>query len=110
MRAVQQNLLTEKDVDEALTQTFWTRFRLGFFDPPEKCQYSRIAINQNDTPESRQLALQVAQQSLVLLKNDGILPLDRAKIKNIAVIGPNADSLGCSRAITTARRRVRSEF
>jgi beta-glucosidase len=93
VRAVQGNLLTEKDIDQALTQTLWTRFRLGLFDPPEKCPYSKILINQNDTQESRQLALQIAQQSLVLLKNGGILPLDRAKIKNIAVIGPNADTV-----------------
>ena len=55
--------------------------------------YSKIGIDQNDTPEHRQLALQIARESLVLLKNDGILPLDRAKIKRIAVIGPNADSV-----------------
>ncbi len=93
VRAVQGNLLTEKDIDQALTQTLWTRFRLGLFDPPEKCQYSKILINQNDTQESRSLALKISEQSLVLLKNSGILPLDRTKIKNIAVIGPNADTV-----------------
>jgi beta-glucosidase len=93
VRAVQGNLLTEKDIDQALTQTLWTRFRLGLFDPPEKCPYSKILINQNDTQENRDLALKISQQSLVLLKNTGILPLDRAKIKKIAVIGPNADTV-----------------
>jgi beta-glucosidase len=92
-RAVQQGLITEKEIDTALYYTLWTRFRLGIFDPPEKCQYSKIGIDQNDTPEHRQLALQIARQSLVLLKNNGILPLNRAKIKNLAVIGPNADSV-----------------
>jgi beta-glucosidase len=92
VRAVQKGLITEKEVDGALYHTLWTRFRLGVFDPPEKCPYSNIGIDQNDTPEHQHLALQFAQQALVLLKNDGILPLNRAKIKQIAVIGPNADS------------------
>ena len=92
VRAVQQGLLTEKELDQALYHTLWTRFKLGLFDPPDKCPYSRIGIDQNNTPEHRQLALQVARESLVLLKNDGVLPLDRSKIKRIAVIGPNANS------------------
>jgi beta-glucosidase len=92
VRAVQKNLITEKEVDQALYYTLWTRFRLGLFDPPEKVQYSKITIEDNDTPEHRQLALQLARQSLVLLKNDGILPLNPAKVKRIAVIGPNADA------------------
>src|SRR5208283_349044 len=75
VRAVQQGLITEKEIDQALSYTLWTRFRLGVFDPPEICPYSKIGIDQNDTPEHRQLALQIARQSLVLLKNDGILPL-----------------------------------
>ncbi len=93
VRAVQQNLLTEKDIDQALYYTLWTRFRLGLFDPPEKCQYSKIGMEQNDTPENRKVALQISRESLVLLKNDGILPLNSAKYKRIAVIGPNADSV-----------------
>jgi beta-glucosidase len=92
VRAVQQGMITEKEIDQALYYTLWTRFRLGVFDPPEKNPYSKITIQQNDTPEHRRLALEVARQSLVLLKNDGILPLDRSKLKQIAVIGPNAKS------------------
>jgi beta-glucosidase len=92
VRAVQQKLLSEKEVDQALYRTLWIRFRLGLFDPPEKVAYNKIRIEQNDTPEHRQVALQLARESLVLLKNDGILPLDPAKYKRIAVIGPNADS------------------
>ena len=93
VKAVQQGLLTEKDVDEALYYTLWTRFKLGLFDPPEKCKYSQIGPEQNDTPENRQLNLKIARESVVLLKNNGILPLNRAKLKRIAVIGPNADSV-----------------
>ncbi len=61
------------------------------FDPPEKVPYTKYTIKDNDTPEHGKVALEVARQSLVLLKNDGILPLDRSKYKRIAVIGPNGD-------------------
>ncbi len=92
VRAVQKGLITEREIDQALYYTLWTRFKLGLFDPVEKVPYSKISLNDNDTPEHRQLALQVARQSLVLLKNDGILPLDRSRLKRIAVIGPNGNS------------------
>ena len=92
VRAVQQGLVTEKEIDQALYYTLWTRFKLGLFDPPEMCPYSKIGIDQNNTPQHRALALKVAEESIVLLKNDGILPLNRSKIKRIAVIGPNANS------------------
>ena len=91
-RAVQQDLIAESRIDEALYRTLWTRFRLGLFDPAEKVAYSRLTLADNDTPEHRKLALDVARQSLVLLKNDGVLPLDRTKLKRIAVVGPNANS------------------
>jgi beta-glucosidase len=92
VRAVQKGLITEKEIDQALYYTLWTRFRLGMFDPAEKVPYSKYTIKDNDTPEHQQLVLKVARQSLVLLKNDGILPLDRSKLKRIAVIGPNGKS------------------
>ncbi len=71
----------------------WTRFKLGLFDPPDKMPYSNYTIKDNDTPEHREVALNIARQSLILLKNDGILPLNRTKIKQIAVIGPDADTV-----------------
>lgn len=92
VRAVQQGLVTEREIDVALYRTLWTRFRLGLFDPAEKVAYSKLTLADNDTPEHKKLALEVARQSLVLLKNDGILPLDRTKLKRIAVIGPNGNS------------------
>ena len=92
VRAVQQGLVTEKDIDRALYYTLWTRFKLGLFDPADKVPYSKYTIKDNDTPEHQQVALELARQSLVLLKNDGILPLDRSKLKRIAVIGPNGNS------------------
>ena len=92
VRAVQQGLVTEKDIDQALYYALWTRFKLGLFDPAEKVPYSKYTIKDNDTPEHQQVALELARQSLVLLKNDGILPLNQAKFKRIAVIGPNGNS------------------
>jgi beta-glucosidase len=92
VRAVQQGLITEKDIDQALYHTLWTRFRLGLFDPADKVPYSKYTLKDNDTPGHRQLALEIARQSLVLLKNEAILPLNRSKIKSIAVIGPNGKS------------------
>ena len=92
VRAVQQGLVTENQIDEALHHTLWTRFRLGLFDPPGKVRFSQYTLQDNDLPEHGQVALELARQSIVLLKNDGILPLDRSKLKQIAVIGPNAAS------------------
>jgi beta-glucosidase len=93
LRAVKKGLVSEKEIDTAVSRVLEARFRLGLFDPPEKVAYARIPISENDTLEHEALALQVARQSIVLLKNDGLLPLDRAKIKRIAVIGANANSV-----------------
>lgn len=92
VRSVQQGLVTEKEIDGALYHTLWTRFRLGLFDPATSVSYSKYSLKDNDLPTHGQVALELARQSIVLLKNDGILPLDRAKLKQIAVIGPNGDS------------------
>jgi beta-glucosidase len=92
VRAVQQGLVTEEEIDGALYHTLWTRFRLGLFDPPEQVPYSKYTLADNDLPAHGQVALELARQSIVLLKNNGILPLDRTKLKSIAVIGPNGDS------------------
>lgn len=92
--AVEQGLIDEADIDLALTRLFVARFRLGMFDPPERVPFSTIPVEVNDSPEHRALALRAAQESIVLLKNeDHFLPLQRAKLKTVAVIGPNADDL-----------------
>jgi beta-glucosidase len=90
--AVQKGLIDEDAVNVAVTRELTMRFRLGLFDPPEKDPYSKIGVDQVDSDAHRALSLKVAQESIVLLKNDGLLPLDRSKIKHVAVIGPNADS------------------
>ncbi len=90
--AVKQGLLTEADLDRAVKRLFMARFRLGMFDADEHVAYAQIPFRVVDSPEHRELALEAARQSLVLLKNqDQQLPLDRTKLKSIAVIGPNAD-------------------
>jgi beta-glucosidase len=72
---------------------FLARFKLGMFDPPESVPYAQIPYEINDCAEHRELALRTARESMVLLKNDGLLPLDKSQIKTLAVIGPNADSV-----------------
>jgi beta-glucosidase len=93
VNAVHQGSLSEADVDQALYRLFSARFRLGMFDPSSSVPYSRVTSAQNDSEEHRQLALRVAREAIVLLKNkDGFLPLKQAPA-SIAVIGPNADDL-----------------
>jgi beta-glucosidase len=92
VEAVEKELITEEDIDRSVKRLFMARFRLGMFDPDEQVPYAQIPIDVVDSPEHRELALEVARQSLVLLKNEGaLLPLDKDSIKSIAVIGPNAD-------------------
>ena len=86
-------LVSDDEIDLALHRLLRTRFRLGMFDPPEQNPWSKIGVEQNDSPEHQALALHAAEESLVLLKNDGILPLDKTKLKKVAVIGANADSV-----------------
>ena len=88
--ALRLGLLQEKDIDRAVERVLSARFRLGEFDPPDVVPYRSIRPDKLDSKANRELALKVAQKSIVLLKNDGILPLDKNKVKSIAVIGPNA--------------------
>ena len=83
VRSVQQNLVTEPEIDEALYHTLWTRFRLGLFDPAEKVPFSKYTLLDNDIPAHDQVALELARQSIVLLKNAGnALPLDRDRLRD----------------------------
>jgi beta-glucosidase len=90
--AVEQGLIDEATIDTAVKRLFTARFRLGMFDPPEQVAYAQIPYQVVDSPAHRALALQAARESIVLLKNDDILPLKK-DIKSIAVIGPHADNL-----------------
>jgi beta-glucosidase len=91
-KALERGLLREEDLDVALRRLFLARMKLGMFDPPERVAYARIPYSVNDAPEHERLARRVAQESIVLLKNDGVLPL-RKDLGTIAVVGPNADDL-----------------
>ena len=89
--AVHQGLISEQQIDTAVKRLFLARFRLGMFDSPSRVRWARIPFSDLDSPAHRALALKVARQSIVLLKNqDHILPL-RRDLGTIAVIGPNAD-------------------
>jgi beta-glucosidase len=89
--ALDEGLLEEKELDRALERVLSARFRLGEFDPPEMVPYASVPIEKLDCQAHRALALEAAQKSIVLLKNNGVLPLQKDKIKSIAVMGPNAE-------------------
>ncbi len=93
IEAVKRGLVSEAELDYRLGALLRTMFRLGFFDPKERVPFNAIAPAENDTPEHGALALRAARESLVLLKNDGLLPLNPAKVRRVAVIGPNATSV-----------------
>lgn len=89
LTALQERLVTEADIRTAAERVMTTRFRLGLFDETE---YDRIPYTAVACGAHRNAALEAARESMVLLKNDGILPL--AETARVAVIGPNADSPG----------------
>jgi beta-glucosidase len=88
--AYNQGFLKETEMDTALVRLFTARMKLGMFDPPEMVPYSKIDEKELDSPAHRELACVLANESMVLLKNDGTLPLSKTAIK-IAVVGPLAD-------------------
>jgi len=90
--AIQTGLISQQEADVNLKRLFQARFRLGMFDPPEMVKYRQIPITENDSAEHRELARKAARESIVLLKNDGALPL-KASVKKIAIVGPLADSV-----------------
>ena len=88
--AVQQGYLPESTLDTALIRLFTARMKLGMFDPPEMVPYTKIDEKELDSAEHRAQARKLANESMVLLKNDGLLPL-KPGMKKIAVVGPLAD-------------------
>jgi beta-glucosidase len=92
INAVKLGLITEAQIDVSLRRLFMIRYRLGMFDPPSMVKYANAPASILEAPEHKALALKMAQQSMVLLKNEnGTLPLKKI-IKKIAIIGPNADN------------------
>jgi beta-glucosidase len=90
--AVRQGLVTEAEIDVAVRRLMLARIKLGMFDPPAKVKWARTPYSVNQSPKSDQLARRAAQSSIVMLKNDGVLPLSR-DVGTIAVIGPTADEI-----------------
>lgn len=91
--AVKDGLLDEAKLNESVARLFTIRFRLGMFDPQEMVPYSKTTAAALVSKQNQDHALKMARQSMVLLKNNGVLPLSK-KIKTIAVVGPNADEAG----------------
>ena len=115
--AVKQGLLSEKDLDVAVKRLFTARMRLGMFDPPDKVPYAQTPDSEIDSAPHRELALKAARESMVLLKNDGVLPF-APSVKNILVVGPLAESVqvlhgnysGTASHATTALEGIRKQF
>jgi len=92
VEAVKQGLVTEKEIDKQLALLLKTRFKLGLFDPAENDPYSELTADNINTDKHRQLALETAQKSIVMLKNNGVLPLKNDLAKYF-ITGPNASSV-----------------
>lgn len=116
--AVKDGKLTEQQVDVSLKRLFMIRFRLGYFDPASMVKWAQTPANTLESPEHKALSLKMAQQSIVLLKNEAnTLPLKKT-IKKIAVIGPNADNKiavlgnynGTPSQITTALQGIKNKL
>jgi beta-glucosidase len=88
--AYKLGILKESEIDTSLVRLFTARMKLGMFDPPDMVPYSKIDEKELDSAEHRAMARAIANEAMVLLKNDGTLPLKQAGIK-MAVVGPLAD-------------------
>jgi len=105
---VKKGMVSEAVIDSAVFRILVSRFRLGLCDPEDLVPYTKIPMSVVDGPVHRELARQAAREAIVLLRNSGnLLPLDKNKVKSIAVIGPGAKvcqlggySGGCSKAVS----------
>jgi len=90
LEAVRSGRLAESEIDTPVRRLLALKFRMGLFENPRRPDLARAAV-EIARPDHRAVNLAAARQSLVLLQNNGVLPLDPAKVKSIAVVGPNAD-------------------
>lgn len=96
--SLKEGLITEEAINRSVYRLMMTRMKLGMFDKPSKVEYTDIRFEVNDCREHRKAALEASRRTLVLLKNrNNLLPLDKNKLKSVAVIGPNADSIDALR-------------
>jgi beta-glucosidase len=91
-QSVAEGLISEREIDVSVKRLFTARMRMGMFDPPGKVAFSTVPLSENHSQAHRDLSLRAARESIVLLKNDGLLPLGD-RYGKIAVIGPSATSL-----------------
>ncbi len=90
IEAVRSGRLRESELDEPLRRLLALKFQMGLFENPRRPDLAKAAVEVARS-DHRAVVLDAARQSLVLLQNDGLLPLDPAKVRSIAVVGPNAD-------------------
>lgn len=90
--ALKQGMVKESDLDPHLRRTLRSRFELGMFDPAEMLPWAGLGPEVISSEEHDAQAVQAAAESMVLLKNDGVLPLS-GQVKKLAVLGPNADNV-----------------
>lgn len=89
LKAYEKGLISEETITESAIRLFTTRYMLGLF---EETEYDKIPYSEVESPAHLALSQKAAEESFVLLKNNGILPLQKEKIKTIGIVGPNADS------------------
>ena len=88
---VKMGLVSQTTIDTAVSRILLPRFKLGLYDPPEMVPYTKIPHSVVDSPENRAVAREAARKTIVMLKNEShLLPLDKNKIRSVAVIGPVA--------------------
>ena len=108
--AVKEGYLKESEIDTALVRLFTARMKLGMFDPPEMVPYSKIDESELNSAAHRALALKLANESMVLLKNDGVLPLKNDRGQDSWWWARWRSRRACCWAITTGFRRIRFRF
>lgn len=93
VQAVEQGIITEKEINVSLARLLEIQFRLGMFDPVARNPYASIGRKVIECPDHKAHAYNMARKSMVLLKNEGnILPLDSTKVRRIALVGPNINN------------------
>jgi len=91
--AIENKLITEADIDKAILPTLRTQLKMGLYDDPCESPYTTYGIDSINNAYHTQLALEVALKSMVLIKNNGILPLNKDNIRSMVVAGENAASI-----------------
>jgi beta-glucosidase len=96
-KALELGFIDEGEIDLSVYRLMLARMKLGMFDPADMVPYAQISFEENNSKPHDEMALKMAQKSMTLLKNNGILPLNKKKLKKIAVVGPNADNINALR-------------